>query len=328
MPETSFDSLDPESVVTAIERETGLVLDGTFRPYPSYVNRVYGLRAEDGTEYVAKFYRPGRWTREAVLDEHRFLMDCADTEIPAVAPLAFGGGRTLFLCRTREGTGAYPYALFPKKGGRNFDAETDDDWIRLGSLIGRLHSTGRMRKAENRIVLDPATVTAGFVAELVEGRHVHPKLKEDFLSVCSRTIALIAPLFCETSTIRLHGDCHRGNILDRPGEGLLLIDFDDMMNGPAVQDLWLLLPGYSGDCGREFGLLLDGYERFSPFDRSGFRLIEPLRFMRLIHFLAWRARQRHDHWFAAQFPDWGNEAFWIKEVEDLRVQAEVIRESE
>jgi len=230
MPEPSFDSLDPESVVTAIERETGLVLDGTFRPYPSYINRVYGLRSEDGTEYVAKFYRPGRWTREAVLDEHRFLMDCSNAEIPAVEPLAFGEGRTLFFCRTAEGTEVYPFALFPKKGGRNFDAETDEDWFRLGSLIGRLHATGRMRRAENRIVLDPSTITARFVAELVEGGHVHPNLKDDFLSVCSCTIERIAPLFEGTSTIRLHGDCHRGNILDRAGEGLLLIDFDDLMN--------------------------------------------------------------------------------------------------
>ncbi len=326
MPEASFDSLDPGSVVTAIEDETGLVLDGTFRPYPSYINRVYGLRAENGPEYVVKFYRPGRWTREAILDEHRFLTDCSNAEIPVVEPLLFDEGRTLFHCRTAKGTEAYPFALFPKKGGRNFDAETDEDWLRLGSLIGRLHATGRMRKAENRIVLDPMEVTTTFVEELIAEGHVHPNLKNEFLSVCSSTIEKIAPLFIEEAPIRIHGDCHRGNILDRPGEGLLLIDFDDMMNGPAVQDLWLLLPGYAGDCGRELDLLVEGYERFSPFDLASLRLIEPLRFMRLIHFLAWRARQRRDHWFAAEFPGWGNESFWIREVEDLRVQAEVIRE--
>jgi len=315
--------------VAGVERAAGLVLDGTLNPYPSYVNRVYGLRGEDGTALVAKFYRPGRWSREAILDEHRFLADCAEAELPVAAPLAGPDGSSLHELALAGGEAGqlFRFALFPKMGGRNFDAESDEDWFRLGSVVGRLHAAGRRRTAPARALLEPVGLTAGFVAELLADGQVHPKYRGDFESICSRILGLIAPRFDGLETLRIHGDCHRGNILDRPGAGLLVIDFDDMMNGPAVQDLWLLLPGYAADCARELAMLLDGYEQFSPFDRSTLALIEPLRFMRLIYFLAWRARQRGDHWFAASFPDWGNEAFWIKEVEDLRVQAEVVEET-
>ena len=328
MSEASFDSLSPETVVKAAEEASGLVLDGTFNPYPSYINRVYGLKSEEGTEVVAKFYRPGRWTREALLDEHRFLFDCAEAELPVVAPLRGRDGTSLFSCAVGDGGAGelFYFALFPKRGGRNFDAETDEDWLRLGSLAGRLHAVGKKRPAANRALLEPAG-TAGFAKELASAGHVHPKLREEFLALCLGTVGRIAPLFQGLENFRLHGDCHRGNILDRPGTGLLLIDFDDLVRGPAVQDLWLLLPGYAVDSGRELELLLSGYESFTPFDRRSLALIEPLRFMRLVYFLAWRARQRRDLWFRASFPDWGNEAFWIKEVEDLRVQTSVIEDS-
>jgi Ser/Thr protein kinase RdoA (MazF antagonist) len=194
----------------------------------------------------------------------------------------------------------------------------------LGSVVGRLHTVGRKRSAPARARLEPAGLTASYVAELLAAGHVHPKFREEFLSISSSTIETISPLFQGTETFRIHGDCHRGNILDRPDSGLLLIDFDDMVRGPAVQDLWLLLPGYAADCGRELELLIEGYERFGSFDRGSLALIEPLRFMRLLYFLAWRARQRQDRWFRTSFPDWGGEAFWIKEVEDLRVQTEVV----
>ena len=136
---------------------------------------------------------------------------------------------------------------------------------------------------------------------------------------------MIDPVFHDARAHRIHGDCHRGNVIDRPGDGLALIDFDDMMTGPPVQDLWLMLPDHAAQSARELSALLEGYEQFQAFDRSTLRLIEPLRFMRMIYFLAWRARQRNDYWFRGSFPDWGTEAFWIKETEDLREQAAVVR---
>jgi len=330
----SFELLSPGDAVRAVERAFGVVLDGTLDSYPSYVNRVYGMRREDGEAIVAKFYRPGRWTRAAILDEHRFLRDLAAAEIPVVAPISGVDGATLQELEVpgdgeggREGGGSgarFLFAVFPRAGGRTFEPESADDLLRLGSLIGRCHAVGAAGSAPDRVVCEPSGLTASFVDELLGEGLVHPDCRDDFERIARSTIAGIAPLFAGARFSRIHGDCHRGNLIDRPGRGLTLIDFDDMMSGPAVQDVWLVLPGYAVDCPRELDLVLEGFERFAAFDRGTLRLIEPLRFMRMIYFLAWRARQRGDFWFRGSFPDWGSEAFWIKETEDLRVQAEVI----
>jgi len=331
----SFQLLSPGTALQAVDENFGLSLDGTLDAYPSYVNRVYGIRAEDGERYVVKFYRPGRWSRESILDEHRFLLDCAEAEIPVIAPLAGRGGETLHSVtaaenadatdeRGRGDTQTFLFALFPRTGGRNFEPENEKDLERLGALLGRCHSVAARCEAPHRAVCAPRPLTASFVEELLADGLVHPDSREEFRGVCTDTLERISPLFDASPRIRLHGDCHRGNIIDRPGSGLVLIDFDDMMSGPPVQDLWLVLPGYAADSRRELGFLLDGYEKFAPFDRDTLRLIEPLRFMRMIYFLAWRARQRDDYWFRESFPDWGTEAFWIKELEDLRQQAGVV----
>ena len=323
----SFDALSPAAAVQAIERAHGVVLDGTLDAYPSYVNRVYGVRREDGEQLVAKFYRPGRWSRETILDEHRFLRDLAGAEIPVIAPLPGADGETLHELLAESDAGAATrifFAVFPKAGGRTFEPESDDDFLRLGSLVGRCHAVAAGGAAPHRAVCEPAGLTASFVDELLEADLVHPACRPDFERIARSTIGRIAPLFAGVRFSRIHGDCHRGNLIDRPGRGLALIDFDDMMTGPAVQDAWLVLPGYAADCTRELEQLLEGYERFAPFDRAALRLVEPLRFMRMIYFLAWRARQRDDYWFRGSFPDWGTEAFWITETEDLRVQSVVI----
>jgi Ser/Thr protein kinase RdoA (MazF antagonist) len=342
----AFDSLAPDKALNAVERAYGLALDGMLFSYPSYINRVYGLRAEGGGaaalgaaaarvdaagagEYVVKFYRPGRWSREAVLDEHRFLLDCAQAELPVIAPLAGLDGETLARLAVADEAGEteFLFALFPKRGGRNFDAESEEDWRRLGGIVARCHAAGRLRPAPHRIECRPDGLTRGYALELLESGVVHPDCREEFEALCAQALDLITPLFAGAAFQRVHGDCHRGNILDRPGEGLLLIDFDDMMNAPPVQDLWLLLPGHAADCRREIGLLLEAYEQFLGFDAATLSLIEPLRFMRMIYFLAWRSRQRHDYWFVRDFPEWGGKAFWMKELEDLREQLSIVRES-
>jgi Ser/Thr protein kinase RdoA (MazF antagonist) len=329
----SFEVLSPGDAVRAVERSFGVVLDGTLDSYPSYVNRVYGMRRDDGETLVAKFYRPGRWTREAILDEHRFLSDLAIAEIPVVAPLPGIDGGTLQEIELsgggpeNEGALKFLFTVFPRVGGRTFEPESGDDLLRLGSLIGRCHVVGAAGTAPNRAVCEPSGLTTSFIRELLEGDLVHPECREDFERIATHTVERIAPLFSGVPFVRIHGDCHRGNLIDRPGRGLALIDFDDMMTGPVVQDVWLVLPGYAADCPREIDLVLEGFERFSSFDRRALRLIEPLRFMRMIYFLAWRARQRDDYWFRGSFPDWGTEAFWIKETEDLRLQAAVIEKA-
>lgn len=319
--------------MAAVEGVTGASLDGFVQPYASYVNRVYALRADDGTFLIAKFYRPGRWSIDTIRAEHRFLLQLEDAEVPVVAPLADEDGDTLFeleleLNRPEDDRNGgslevVPFALFPRRGGRGFDAERDQDWYRLGSVVGRIHAVGRREDAPQRRELGPDWAHR-YLDHLDNEGVVHPEVAPQFFDLARQTIDRIAPRFAGCVTQRIHGDCHRGNILDRPGEGLIVIDFDDMMVGPAVQDLWLLLPDHAESCRRELTMLLDGYEEFTPFDRRELALIEPLRLMRMIHFLSWRADQRHDHWFRRDQPDWGDRGFWVKELEDLREQVRII----
>ncbi len=326
MESGAFDPLTPFVVSKAVEETLHIRLDGALTAYPSYVNRVYGVADEDGLPYVVKFYRPGRWTVDAILEEHEFVGDCAAAELPVVAPIPGAGGRTLHATSASgdDRETEYLFSLYPKRAGRNFDAETPEDWRRLGSLVGRLHAVGAARAAHHRLLCSPEASSAAFLSELEASDAVHPDVREEFFSVARTVLDRIAPQFRGAAVQRIHGDCHRGNILSRGEEGLLLIDFDDMMTGPPVQDLWLLLPGRMGDCAGELAMILEGYEEFMPFDRSTLGLIEPLRFMRMLYFLAWCARQRGDRHFHAAYPDWGTAAFWMKEIEDMRDQADVV----
>ena len=322
----SFDLLTPYVAMQAVESVIGTPVDGALTGYPSYVNRVYGFGAEDGRQYVAKFYRPGRWSWQAIEEEHHLVAACAAEELPVVAPLADGDGDTLHAVTAASGAAEqeFLFAVYPKRAGRNFDGDSDQDWLRIGALVGRLHVVMAGCAATHRLTGTPHAATACFIADLSRAGVVAPAAAAEFFDLAGRAVQRMAPLFAGVPVQPVHGDCHRGNILDRAAGGLLLIDFDDLMVGPAVQDLWLLLPGRAGDSRRELALLLEGYEQFRPFDRRGLRLIEPLRLMRMIYYLAWSALQRHDPGFRASFPQWGGAAFWAQEVEDLRTQLGVI----
>lgn len=318
--------LSPEIAASAVEAAYGLDLDGSVQVYPSYVNRVYGLRDSDGGGWVVKFYRPGRWTREAILEEHEFLADCAAAELPVVLPVEDPEGSTLSEIGLEAPDGGelgFSLALFPKSGGRNFEPETEEDWLRLGSLVGRLHVAGGKRRSLHRLSLD-AGLGRAYLSELLSAGLIHPEYREEFEELASKGLAIAEARLAGLPLQRVHGDLHRGNILDRPGRGLVLVDFDDMVLGPAVQDLWLLLPGRRDECGRELGLLSEGYEEFAFLDPASYGAIESLRLLRMLYFLCWRARQRHDYWFKREFPDWGGRAFWISEVEDFRDQLDCL----
>lgn len=339
----AFDALSPSLILEAVETAYGIVPDGSLTPYSSYVNRVYGLRSETGDEYVVKFYRPGRWTEEAILEEHQFLTDCEKAELPVVAPMEISPGETLPVIEIEDevspATGespaagheapllhsqphhVYSFALFPKRGGRSFDAESESDWLRLGSLVGRLHFVGAQRQAHLRPRLGPALAFANL--SIVEPL-VHTEFRSEFSETCAETLDKTSGSVAAIHSQRIHGDLHRGNILERPGDGLILLDFDDMMIGPPVQDLWLLLPGHAADCARELSLLVEGYSEFSELEQGSVALIETLRFYRMLHFLAWRSLQRDDKWFKIDFPDWGSRSFWIRELEDFRDQSRTI----
>jgi len=319
---SGFGGLTPDSMIEAVEREVGKTFSGLASPLPSYINRVYEFMAMDGERYIAKFYRPGRWSRAAVEEEHVFVLDCAREEIPVVPPIELPRGGTL-----AEADGVF-FALYPKRSGREIELSGDEAWRRLGALVARMHNVGAECDAPNRLTLSPENTAGRDVDLLLGGGFVPKRLAERFRDVAGAILEAAAGLFDGIEKLRIHGDCHRANILERPGEGLMVIDFDDMMTGPPVQDLWLLLPGRVDKCRREVDLLLDGYWSMRDFDDSTLRLVEPLRAMRMIYFLAWCARQSEDYSFREHFPDWGSDSFWMAEIADLECQASAIREAD
>lgn len=309
-----FSSLTPDHFLPALEEALGYPLTSFIRSFPSYINRVVEVRRdEDDVPLVAKFYRPGRWTREALLDEHAFLFDCVEAEIPVVPPLKLSNGQSL------GQLGDISFALFEKKAGRIFDIEADESWQRVGSLLGRLHTVGQKRTAPARIHLDPITTTRAYAEQLADDDFPESK-RQPFLDLCNKIVDTLLPYFKTAETVRVHGDFHTGNILERPGTGLMVIDFDDMMNGTPVQDFWLLLPDHYPACSRELSLVLKGYRQWRNIDDKAALLIEGLRAMRLIYFNHWCHMQREDFQFQTRFPDWGSEPFWAKEIQDLRNQ--------
>ncbi len=317
-----FDQLTPDRILDAVESGIDRQLTGLTSPLPSYINRVYELEDVYGERLIAKFYRPGRWSREALLDEHAFLLDCAREEIPVVSPHRLANGQTL-----GEYDGTF-YALFPKKSGRELDLYSDDGWKRLGSLVGRIHLAGSRATAEHRQRMHPEHTTLPEIDLLVHGGFMGRHQADRFADIAHRIVDIALGEFEGIELQRIHGDCHRANILERPGEGLMVIDFDDMVMGPAVQDIWLLLPGSANSSRHEINLILEGYELFMEFDDRQLRLVEILRAMRIIYFLAWCSTQIDDFKFRTNFPDWGSDMFWQREVADLERQHQTILDDE
>jgi Ser/Thr protein kinase RdoA (MazF antagonist) len=317
-----FGDLTPDMMIQAVEDALDIPFTSLAAPLPSYINRVYEFQAEDSTRYIAKFYRPGRWTKQAIEDEHVFVLDCAADDIPVVAPLPLASGKTI-----AEANGVF-YAVYPKRFGRELELSNDENWIRLGTVIARMHNAGSLKTSEHRLRLHPENTTIKDINLLLEGGFLPPQFKDPFKNVCFSIYDEITAMFDDAEEIRIHGDCHRGNILERPGEGIMIIDFDDMMVGPAVQDMWLLLPDHVTQCQYQIDLLVEGYEQFRTFDDASLRLIEPLRAMRIIYFLAWCSRQIDDFKFQTNFPDWGSDSFWRTEIADLNTQLKVIQDTE
>jgi Ser/Thr protein kinase RdoA (MazF antagonist) len=269
---------------------------------------------------VIKFYRPGRWSRAGVQDEHDFLLELAAEEIPVIAPLPLQNGATL------GEHGRLLFALYEKKGGRYPDEFTDDQWLAMGRLLGRLHQVGARRQPQDRPRLHPQASTRAHLDFLRASGLLPADLAPAYEQVTAAIVDEITPLFARAESIRIHGDCHRGNIIDRPGESLHLIDFDDMAVGAPVQDFWMLLPGTLADSAVEADLLIEGYETFRPFDRTSLRLIEPLRAMRYVHYSAWCARQVVEDGHSPVIPDFGSRTYWQTETRELADQLERIRE--
>jgi len=318
---TTFGALTPDRVIAAVEQTLGVACSNLCRPLNSYINRVYEVGLAEGGSVVAKFYRPGRWSRSGLQDEIDFLQELHAAEVPVVAPLAGAGGSLLHACD------GIAFAVFPKKGGRPLEEPDAGAWEQLGRLIARMHLVGLRRAPADRIRLHPCHATRAHLAYILASGALPERMQRAYRDAVETIIARIAPLFDSTELFRIHGDCHAGNILCRPGEGYHLIDFDDMATGPAVQDLWLLLPGRLADARTEAACLLEGYESMLAFPRATLRLIEPLRAMRFIHFTAWCVRQQADGAFARLPVDWGTPDYWRHETAALETQGHEIEDA-
>ena len=318
--DTPYAGLTPDLVIQAVER-AGFVPDGRVLALNSYENRVYQVGLEDALPLVAKFYRPRRWTRAAILEEHAFALELAAAEIPVVAPLVIGGETLL------EADG-YPYALYPRRGGRWPDLDTTDDRVLMGRFLGRMHRVGATARFLHRPSLDVEAMAVGSAEFVLDGDWLPDYQVERYAAVTEALADGIRLAFAAAEPIRrvrIHGDCHRGNILWTE-QGPHFVDLDDCMTGPAVQDVWMLLAGSRDEMSRQLADLVEGYEQFQPFDRVEIGLVEALRALRMIHYAAWLARRWHDPAFPRAFPWFAGSRYWDEHVRQLTEQLEALDE--
>jgi Ser/Thr protein kinase RdoA (MazF antagonist) len=309
-----FFRLSPTRVLQAVEA-AGLVPSGHCFALNALENRVYDVRLEDGRHVVAKFYRPGRWSRDAILDEHRLLRALTEAEIPVCAPLVFPDGDTL-----HEILGIH-YALWPRTGGRSPDELRDAEIEVLGRLMARIHAIAADLGAPHRRRLDAQSVPLAAL-ELLEERDWLPP-------ACARryrgAVETLAEVYRERSEgvalQPIHGDCHMGNLL-HGDEGWFFLDFDDMVIGPPVQDVWMLLPGRDAEADRQRRVLIEAYRQFRHFDDRSLALIEPLRGFRFVFYAGWIARRWEDPAFPDAFPHFGTDEYWETETRDLEELAQ------
>ncbi len=317
--QTPYDDLDPDRILAAVE-SIGLLADGRVLALNSYENRVYRIGIEDGLPLVAKFYRPGRWTDAAIAEEHRFAAELVEADLSVVAPLAFAG-------RTLHPYQGHRFALFPMRGGHAPEPGDRDVLRHLGRVLGRMHAVGDGAAFAHRGVLDVESHGHGPVDYLLENHWLPPDIEGNFETLADAMLHLLEDRWeaiDDLHVLRLHGDCHPGNILWRE-EHAHFVDLDDCLTGPAMQDLWMLA-GRREDSARPLKWLLEGYEEFRRFDRRELALIEPLRALRLLHFNAWIARRWHDPAFPAAFPWFEEPRYWESVITQMQEQLSALQE--
>ncbi len=314
---TPYQELGPDRILDCIEA-AGFACSGQLQALNSYENRVYQVGLEEGPPLVAKFYRPGRWSDAAILEEHAFTLELAEREIPVVAPLLGRDGRSLWQ------VDGFRFALYPRRGGRAPELERDDELRWLGRFIGRIHALGAVRPFEHRPRLSLEHHGRASLDFILGHGFVPDYLLAAYREAAEALLAAIGECFAAHTpwrSIRLHGDCHPGNVLWTDA-GLHFVDFDDALMGPAVQDLWMLLSGDVNEARRQLIPLLQGYEEFHDFEHAELALVEALRGLRMIHYSAWLARRWDDPAFPAAFPWFGSPRYWEEQVQSLREQRE------
>ncbi len=316
---TPYYRLDPDTVLQSID-SVGLMTDGRLLPLNSYENRVYQVGIEDQDPVIAKFYRPGRWTDEQILEEHQFSLEVADAEIPLIAPLQHQG-QTL---HTHEG---FRFALFKRQGGHAPELEDRDTLRWLGRFIGRIHAVGASKAFRYRPALTPERYGDLAIQVIKDGQWLPAHLETAFTTLAEDLMTLIRAAWQRAGTtkgIRLHGDCHPGNLLWR--DGPFFVDMDDCQSGPAVQDLWMLLSGNQAEMQPQLNDVIEGYRQFMNFDTRELQLIEALRTLRMLHHAAWLAQRWEDPAFPVAFPWFGEPRYWEDLILGLREQMSALQE--
>jgi len=315
-----YQSLTPECILDAIET-TGRRCDGRLAALNSFENRVYQVWLEDGVSIVAKFYRPRRWPHAVILEEHGYALELAAREIPVVAPLVDGG-------RSLHEHAGFLFALYPRQGGRTPELEDEDTLRWLGRFIARIHAVGVLRRFEHRPALDIASFGEEPSRYLLDNGFIPDDLYDAYESTVADVLGRVADqwqLAGGMRSIRLHGDCHAGNILWTDG-GPHFVDLDDARMGPAVQDLWMWLSGEGDARQRQLSAIIAGYREFHDFQPAELALIEPLRTLRIIHYAGWLARRWDDPAFPQSFPFFNTQRYWQDHILALREQAAVLDE--
>jgi len=320
MDAPAYSGLTPDVVLDALDA-IGVRCDGRLLSLNSYENRVYQVWCEDGPPVVAKFYRPHRWTDAQILEEHAFLLELAHGEVPAVPPLVRDG---LTLHRHAD----FRFAVFARQGGRAPELDDRMTLERLGLYIARIHSVGAARAFAERPSISVRDFGEDARDYVLEHDFVPPELRAAYVAVVDQALEGVHAAFARagaTTALRLHGDCHGGNVLWTDA-GAHFVDFDDARNGPAVQDLWMLLSGERASMEAQLRAILAGYERFRLFDPRELQLVEALRTLRLIHYAAWIARRWDDPAFPAAFPWFGTQRYWQDRILELREQVGALSE--
>ena len=313
-----YHDLSPDVVLGAVE-STGRRCSGSILALNSYENRVYQVSLEEAAPVVVKFYRPGRWPRAAILEEHAFAAELAEREIPVVAPERTGD-------ETLHEHAGFSFAVYPSRGGRWPELDTRDDRRLMGRYFGRLHAVGAVRAFRHRPTLDPHSFGTASREWLLEGSLSPPELEPAYATLTAELLERIETQFAALpglEVIRLHGDCHPGNVLWTE-TGAHIVDLDDCRMGPAIQDLWMLVSGDEQELARGLGELIEGYSDFHALDLRELALIEPLRTLRMMHYAAWLARRWSDPAFPRAFPWFAEPRYWERHILELREQAALL----
>lgn len=311
-----YESLTPDMVMQAVE-SVGYWSNGRQLALNSYENRVYQVGIENSEPVIVKFYRPGRWSDEAILEEHAFTLDLLARELPVVAPLVDSDGVTL-----HEFSG-FRFAVFPRRGGHWPDLDTSEHREWMGRFLAQIHVYGALQPFAHRPTITIESYGDESVAFVLEHDFIPQDLQLAYRTLAEDVLKQIKDAYRQAgdvSYIRLHGDCHPGNIL-WTDSGPHFVDFDDTRSGPAIQDLWMMLSGERQEMSVQLGDILNGYEMFHEFDSRELHLLEALRTLRMLHYSAWLARRWSDPAFPHSFPWFNSGRYWEEQILSLREQA-------